>query len=461
MGHYRLECQDSSCNKVYQGNLGYRLICDHEANGQHGHALLKARYDKQEIALKPELPGIFQYADWLPTNQYYFSPETPTLSEAVCYKSHGLADFLGLKNLHIAFSGYWPERGCNVITRSFKEFEVQASIVRYLSAERNENPMPLIVSSAGNTANAYNLAAHQLGIPIYLVVPESALHHLTLPFESNPFVIGVKGDYYDAIDMANQLEARLGFGRDGGVKNVGRRAGMGVPVLNAVLNPDGHDGSLFEHYFQAVGSASGAIAAWEAVELLLADGRFGKTKTKIHMVQNDPFVPIPDAWDTGLRELNLDQETLAKEKIAAVTAQVLTNRKPPYSLAGGIFDVLTESKGMAWRAQNSNIYQAAQTFYQTEKMEISAASAVAICGLQKAIQDGAVKPKDKVLLHITGGGPDIQYSNTDSYQAKPQMILESGDIERALQLMPEVKSIQNAQDSLLAYSSSKELIHTA
>jgi cysteate synthase len=47
--------------------------------------------------------------------------------------SHGLAKRVGLKALHIAFSGFWPERGAMLLTRSFREFEAQSTMARYLS----------------------------------------------------------------------------------------------------------------------------------------------------------------------------------------------------------------------------------------------------------------------------------------------------------------------------------------
>ena len=74
-------------------------------------------------------------------------------------------------------------------------------------------------------------------------------------------------------------------------------------MLHAVAHPDSGSGRLFDHYFQAVGSAAGAIAAWEAVELLLKDGRFGHTSTRVHMAQNEPFTPIPDSWERRSRTL--------------------------------------------------------------------------------------------------------------------------------------------------------------
>ena len=151
--------------------------------------------------------------------------------------------------------------------------------------------------------------------------------------------------------LAERVAQHCGLTRDGGVLNPGRRGGMGTVMLNAVCHPEQGSQRLFDHYFQAVGSGSGAIAAWEAVQLLLADGRFGDIATRIHVAQNEPFVPIVRAWREGVRELHSIPENEAHAQISAVSAMVLTNRKPPYSLAGGLRDVLRHSKGTAWRFQ--------------------------------------------------------------------------------------------------------------
>jgi len=52
--------------------------------------------------------------------------------------------------------------------------------------------------------------------------------------------------------------------------NVARRDGMGTVMLEAAVTI----GRAPDHYFQAVGSGTGGIAAWEASLRLKQDGRF-------------------------------------------------------------------------------------------------------------------------------------------------------------------------------------------
>ena len=433
MGKYKLKCLYPGCGKEYDDDSEYRLQCDGEKEGEHGPALLQAVYEKKQIEVKKELPGIFMYVDWLPVGSFFIDTVDYKLGRPYCYKSKGLAKRLDLKELYIAFSGYWPEKGALLLTRTFKEFESQASIVRYLKNNLDKNPLPQIISSVGNTGNGYNLITHLLGLPLYLVIPETGLDKLLLPFQTKPFLIVVKGDYSDAIKMADKIACRTGLVRDGGTRNIARRAGLGSVMLHAVAHPEQGRGQLFDHYFQAIGSGTGAIGAWEAVQLLLADGRFGDTVTKIHIAQNIPFTPIVDSWEKGQRSLIEIPDNLAKEKIYSVTADVLTNRNPPYSIAGGVFDVLTASKGSAWKVNNYQVFHAARMFRESEGVDVGPAAAVAIDALRQAVLSGCVKRDERILLHITGGGKEIQYSRGPVYQVKPNVVVKPKQIDYAIE----------------------------
>lgn len=422
MSEFKLRCQHPACGREYPGTAEFRLSCDHN----HEPALLLPVYENSQLTVRSSAPGIFKYADWLPTNGLQLANSQYPLGEPFCYRSYGLARRLGLKRLYISFSGYWPERGPNLVTRTFKEFEVQCSLAYFLTSQRKTGAPPLAIASAGNTGNSFNFYAALMGFPIYLFVPESGLDNLVLPFATSPFLVAVKGDYSDAIAMADTVAKRIGLSRDGGVRNVGRRAGMATAMLNAVAHPEQGSGRLFDHYFQGVGSGSGAIAAWEAVQMLLRDGRYGSVPTKIHMAQNSPFTPIADSWEAG--EAIVMSEEKAREAVANVTAKVLTNRKPPYALPGGLHNVLTVSKGHTWRVNNQRLFQAARLFRAVEGIDIGSAAAVAVDALSQAINAGAVKPEEAVLLHVTGGGRGIQFQQ-GMYQAKRRLTVAPHEID--------------------------------
>ncbi len=435
-GNVRLRCQYPGCGAEYDGLSGFRLKC----NRDHGPALLLPVYDKLQIDVREHVSGIFKYADWLPTGGQRLALDDDALGEPFSYRSYALARRLGLRQLHIAFSGYWPERGPNLVTRAFKEFEVQCSLAWFLAAQRETGAMPLAIASAGNTGNSFNYYAQCLGFPVYLFVPEAGLHNLLLPFETAPFLIAVKGDYSDAIAMADRAAEAKGLTRDGGGFNVGRRGGMATVMLHAVTHPVQGSHRLFDHYFQGVGSGSGAIAAWEAVVRLMGDGRFGDEPTRIHMAQNSPFTPIADLWEEGCADAAAMPEAQARQAIAAITAQVLTNRKPPFALAGGLRDVLTASGGHVWRVDNQQVFQAARLFRACEGVDIGPASAVAVDALRQAVAAGAVGRDDRVLLHISGGGREIQFSE-GVHQIKPRLTVSPDEMGKVLEAIGEASRI--------------------
>jgi cysteate synthase len=270
MGEYVVRCAKCGSNQPQ-----YALTCPYD------NSLLRTYYFSEILTPKP-LPGIWKFIDWLPVNGWIEN----TGGGSVTYRSASLAKELGLKNLYISFSGYWPEIGARTATCSFKDLEAPPTLQRLM--ERNDGSV-LTVASAGNTARAFAQAASVSKLPLVLVVPESALSRIWITTEPGPItLIGVRGDYYDAILSADRITSLPGFVPEGGARNVARRDGMGTVVLEAALT----SGKLPDHYFQAVGSGTGGIAAWEASMRLIRDGRFGQGLPRLHLAQSLPNAPI-------------------------------------------------------------------------------------------------------------------------------------------------------------------------
>jgi len=368
-----------------------------DAPGQTKPGLIRAIYKHKQMNPKDSSYGIYRFADWLPVSRMLQGSSAP-----ITYKSEGLAAHLGLKNLYITFSGYWPEKGALMTTCSFKETEAY-SVCGRLDPEQSK---VLVVASAGNTARAFAIVCSDNNIPLLLCVPEDNLDALW--FE-NPLNDCVKliasrsgSDYFDAIHLSNLACQCEGFIAEGGAKNVARRDGMGTTMLSATT----YIGTIPDYYFQAVGSGTGAIAAWEANLRLIADGRFGNKLMKLMVSQNHPFVPIMNAWNANSRNmLPFDDETARKE-VEEIDAKVLSNRKPPYPPIGGLFDALTETKGEVLAATNDELRAAARLFLEMERNDIHEAAAVAVATLVQAVNENKVEPEAIVMLNITGGGEE-------------------------------------------------------
>ena len=358
-------------------------------------ALLRTIYRQQKLAPAPVDQGIYRFADWLPVCRRLEGSSAP-----VTYRSDGLGGHLGLSRLFITFSGYWPERGARMRTGTFKECEA-FSVCARMPADYDR---VLVVASAGNTARAFARVCSENRIPLVVVIPERNLPALWSigKLDSCVRIIAAGGDsdYSDAIALSAILASLPGFVAEGGAQNVARRDGMATTVLSAVEVM----GEIPLHYFQAIGSGTGAIAAWEANLRLLAGGDYGSRKMRLHLSQNAPFTPIHDSWTLRTRELGPIDEDEARRKIALISAKVLANRRPPYSIRGGLYDALVDTSGTTGAVDNEAAAAAAALFERLEGIDVAPAAAVAVAHLLAGAGAGLIGRDDPVMLNVTGGG---------------------------------------------------------
>ncbi len=380
MNEFQIRCR--KCNKVLKEV--YCAFCEHCTD-----ALLVTEY--ADTRFKAGQGDSIWRFNWLPVRE-----EPAAIKGPLVYRSEALAGHFGLENLWIAFNGYWPERGAQVASCTFKEFEAAA----VLENARENGMNGLVVASAGNTARAFAYLASKRHFPTAIVVPGMCLDEMWYLEGSNlvPTFIVQDGDYSDAIDVAKRIAALCGIPFEGGVKNVAKRDGLGVVLLEAVDTM----GRLPDHYIQAVGSGAGAIAVWEMADRFIRDGRFGKRPPRLHLVQNLPFAPMYKAWMRASRQL--DPRDLRPELIWPIATRVLSTRYPAYGVQGGVYDALSATNGAMYGVENDEIYRAMELFEKLEGIDIVPAAGAAVAALVLAVGKNAIRPDEHVLLNITGGG---------------------------------------------------------
>lgn len=398
MSHFSIQCRN--CGKILEN--AYCAFCEHCKD-----ALLVTRYHDARFS-ESAASGVWKF-NWLPVHE----PNIPQPGPIV-YRSDGLAGDLGLTNLFIAFNGYWPEKGALLETCTFKEFE--AAIV--LQNARENGIEGLIVASAGNTARAFAHLSAVTGFPTVIVVPRMCLMEMWYLEKSStvPTLAVGDGDYADSIDVAKKIALTMGFPFEGGVKNIAKRDGLGIVMLEAVSKI----GKLPDHYVQAVGSGTGAIGAWEMAERFVKDGRFGNRLPILHLGQNLPFAPMLHAWEKGSRTLFADD--LRLELIGQITTRVLSTRYPAYSVKGGVYDALSSTNGKMYGIENDAVYAAMDAFLKTEGIDVVPASGVAVAVLKYAVQSGVIKKNETVLLNITGGGEARLRQDKKTHSVVPKYI---------------------------------------
>ncbi len=375
-------------------------------------SLIRTQYAAKQLKLYDD-NSLYKFRDWLPMRRMLHCE-----ASHATYKSERLAVALGLKNLYITFNGYLPERGATMTTCSFKECEAYSVCARISDKEERV----LVVASAGNTARAFAKVCSENNIKLLLVVPEDNLDALWIDY---PIADCVKviacakgGDYYDAIALSEIVLRSPMFYAEGGAKNVARRDGMGTCVLSAVTTI----GHIPDYYFQAVGSGTGAIAAWEANMRLIGDGRYGANMMRLMVSQNAPFLPIYNAWHNHSREMLPYDADVARRDAATIEAKVLSNRQPPYSIAGGLFDALQRTDGDVLQATNLQVQRAARLFLDTEGVDIHPAAAVAVATLVTEVQCGRIERDATIMLNITGGGERRYKAERNISYIKPSHI---------------------------------------
>ena len=375
-------------------------------------SLVRAIYEKKRLEVKGDDYGFYKFCDWLPVRRMLNNSAAP-----VTYKSKRLAEHLGMENLWITFNGYYPEIGAKMTTCSFKECEAYSVLARIPEHEDRV----LVVASAGNTARAFAKVCSDNGIKLLLAVPADNLDALWFDEPLNPCVKLIAcakgGDYFDAIHLSNLALKSEKFYAEGGAKNIARRDGMSTTVLSAVTTI----GRIPDYYFQAVGSGTGAIAAWEANLRLIEDGSYGENLMKLMVSQNAPFVPMYDAWCANSRAMLPYDADKARRDAAIIDAKVLSNRKPPFSIFGGLYDALKATDGEIIVATNPQARKAAKLFKELEGVDIHPAAAINTAALIKAVADGKIEKDAVVMLNITGAGEERSKAEHEIHYLEPSI----------------------------------------
>jgi cysteate synthase len=422
MSKYQLECL--ACHKSF--NDMYQLSCNCQDGG-----FLRSIYH-QTLFNPSNEKTIWRFKDWLPVENppsNNGSSKTQISHDAgktVVYKSEILAREIGLENLFIAFNGYWPEKKANMFTCSFKGLEAPPTICR----AKDNGIKQLLIATAGNTGRAFAEESINQDFRIIIVAPHSANSRLWTTKEiSNGHVkyISLKegNDYTEAILLGKRICEELQIRTEGGAKNVARRDGMGTCFLEAV----NQIGYMPHHYFQAIGSGTGGIAAWEAALRIVEDGRFGNYLPKLHLSQNEKFDPIVRAWNARRSSLISEDFQLSSEKMSSLYAEVLANRNPPYSNIGGVNYALRNTNGLTYSVSEKEAREAAALFHETEGIDILPAAAVAMGSLLQAIEQGSVLPEEAIVLNITGGGLDRLEDDFDKIPINADITIPSNRIE--------------------------------
>jgi cysteate synthase len=132
-------------------------------------------------------------------------------------------------------------------------------------------------------------------------------------------------------------------------------------------------------------------------------------------------------------------DDLARKQVEAIDAKVLSNRKPPYHLSGGLYDALKDTDGQVLKATNHQAKRANKLFIKTENIDLHPASAIATASLIKCVKKNKIDRDALIMLNITGGGEKKFSKENKLHYLKPKQIF---DID------PDIKEVKKKLEKL-------------
>jgi cysteate synthase len=350
-----------------------------------------------------------------------------------CFHSVELGRSLGLDNLWVLLSGWSPRHGANFRSGTFKELEALGVLARVTS----QTEKVLIVSSAGNAGRSFLEAGVMEGDPVIVVVPANALETMyCAPPDSQcpPLLLALKDAHYpDAIRMVRELKTLFldELVTESGCFNIARRDAIGILMHSACRQM----GRVPDHFFQAVGSGTGGIAAWEAVLRIVDELFVGSVPTQLHLVQNAPFAIMADAWNAGKKSIEPLNQRDVRLLLGQTSAKALSNATPPYSVMGGVYDALKATGGGMYSVTNREISLSLVLLEACLGEGAFAEAGAALAGLMQAVAQGKVKSDDHILLHVTGFGLAASVKELSKVPYPNRHLIDQDDTASAAKLV--------------------------
>lgn len=345
---------------------------------------LEARYDydafKREIlrGLPNRPSNMWRYQDVLPLS----NPSSLDLYPAggtPLWLSQRFAPALGLDSVYIKDERYGP-------TSSFKDRQAAGAVAAMLENGVRE----AVIASTGNAAVAYAAACARAGIKLWVfmtsLVPQEKLREAAL-FGAE--VIRVSGNYDQTKQIAAQFAQRRRLLFDRGATSIPARESMKTIAYEIVEQLSWH---APDWYVQAVSGGLGPLGVHQGFKELFDMGLISRIP-KLAIIQTEGCAPMVSAFKAG--------KDVAKAIVPKTSIIILSTGDPGKSYTylwkltqqfGGVMESVTDAEAFA----------AMRALAKSEGMAVEPATAVAFAGFEKLIQNGMVKPDEKVVINCTG-----------------------------------------------------------
>jgi threonine synthase len=302
--------------------------------------------------------------------------------------ARGLGRELGHEHLYIKDERQSP-------TGSFKDRQGSVTI-SYLEQRGIKE---CVLASTGNKAAAYAAFCARAGIRLWIfltsTVPSEKLRELAL---YGAEVVKITGTYDQAKKVAVDFAARRNLYFDTGAESLpGREAFKTVAYEIAEqlgkLQPTG-DGKWRapDWYVQAVSGGIGPLGIWKGFRELQRMGLIDKLP-KLAVVQSEGCSPMTTAW-----RFNMDQ---ADPVVPHTRITVLATGDPGRAYTY-LRRAVQETQGTMIAVSDGEAFRAMRRLARVEGLSMEPAAAVAFAGLEKLIEEGTIKPGERVVVNCSG-----------------------------------------------------------
>ncbi|HMB22006.1 MAG TPA: threonine synthase [Anaerolineales bacterium] len=372
-----LECNLCGSQQSYEPFVP--AVCK-KCNGQW----LEARYDyeafKREILRGlPNRPNnMWRYQDVLPLN----ATSTPDLYPAggtPLWLSQRFTPPFGMDSVYIKDERYGP-------TSSFKDRQAAGAVAAMLENGIKE----AVIASTGNAAVAYAAACARAGIKLWVfmtsLVPQEKLREAAL-FGAE--VIRVSGNYDQTKQIASQFAQRRHLLYDRGATSIPARESMKT-IAYEIVEQLGWQAP--DWYIQAVSGGLGPLGVYQGFKELLDMGLISKIP-KTGIIQAEGCAPMVNAFKEG--------KDVATAVIPTTSIIILSTGDPGKAYTY-LWQITQKHGGAMESVTDPEAFDAMRRLAKSEGMAVEPATAVAFAGLEKMLQNGTIKPDEKVVINCTG-----------------------------------------------------------
>jgi threonine synthase len=349
---------------------------------------LLVRYDLKRAAasltkesLATRDPDLWRYREVLPVAH---DENVVNLGEGFTPLIHAsrLGSELGLRDLYIKDEGQNP-------TQSFKARGMATAV----SMAKELDVKKLAVPSAGNAAGALAAYAARAGLEAFIFMPRDTPRANVIECEqTGAHVTLMEGLITDCGAEVGRRKDAEGWFDVSTLKEPYRIEGkktMGYELAEQF------DWQLPDMIIYPTGGGTGLIGMWKAFDEMEQMGWIGPKRPRMVTVQAAGCAPIVRAFEEGKRfadEFPNAQTTASGLRVPRAIGDFL------------ILDALRDSGGTAVAVTDDELIAATKEIGAAEGIFCAPEGAACLPALRKLMQNGSVKPHERVVLFNTGSG---------------------------------------------------------